>query len=336
MAVGGFGGDGIELEGSSQTTVTGCYVGVDTTGASTRSNAGRGIVCTNATRVAIEGNVLSGNVQSGMEIAGTTDQYSLFVANRIGTDASGVSALGNGTGVTITAPLVRFGPGSPADGNVISGNVGCGVVIDGSAVAVSVVGNLIGTSALGSAPIPNGGFGVDVNAGSGHAIRSCVLSGNTAGGIRIASGVGYGCQITRCGIGTDASRTGVIGNGGPGVLVEGGNDHVIGSTTSGLGNVIAGNTTAGVLLTGSSVNCEVFGNAIGTDATGKLRLGQAGDGVRIVNGRAAVGYAVAEGRNTIAFNENAGVAIVGGGYSIVRWNAIYCNGGLGMTWVRSV
>jgi hypothetical protein len=103
-------------------------------------------------------------------------------------------------------------------GNVISGNIGDGVTISGSAATkITVVGNDIGTDAAGKLKLGNGGDGVDINgasnnqiggpglgtgnviefnsgegvlvsAGTGDSIRCNTIFANTAGGIRLSNG----------------------------------------------------------------------------------------------------------------------------------------------------
>lgn len=123
--------------------------------------------------------------------------------------------------------------------------------------------------------------------------RQCnVISGN--------SRWGYGIQMT----GAAASDNRIEGNfvgpnaggnatpsddyehlGTQAVGIEvraGASDNLIGGATPGAGNVIAGNTDAGVLIEGGSGN-RVQGNRIGTNAAGSALLPQQQIGVRILD-----------------------------------------------------
>jgi len=79
-------------------------------------------------------------------------------------------------------------------------------------------------------------------------------------------------------IGTDRTGTLAFGNGGDGVLVEGGAGGVtgnsIGFTSPGAGNLISANLGSAVEIVAASNN-RVLGNLIGTNVTGTVRLGSA-------------------------------------------------------------
>ena len=83
-------------------------------------------------------NIISGNARDGVEITSTGATANLVAGNFIGTDKNGSMAIGNATGVEIDSSAtgntiggVTSTPGT-GPGNVISGNTGNGVVIDGT------------------------------------------------------------------------------------------------------------------------------------------------------------------------------------------------------------
>src|SRR5262249_35779651 len=93
------------------------------------------------------GNVISGSFDPSFTFGHGVQLLSgasgnLVQGNKIGTDVTGTVALGNANdGVYIDSPNNTIGPG-----NLISGNLGDGVRINGSSANNnSVVGNLIGT-----------------------------------------------------------------------------------------------------------------------------------------------------------------------------------------------
>ena len=131
--------------------------------------------------------------------------------NFIGADTSGNAALANGTGIELEngADGNTIGGATTGEGNVISGNTGPGIVIDGSNSNV-VTGNLIGTNAAGTVALGNGGDGVLITDNSAN---------NTIGG-------------TAAGAGNT-----IADNGGSAVSVASGNGNSI------LGNAILQNTT---------------------------------------------------------------------------------------------
>ncbi len=230
----------------------------------------------------------------------------MVVNSLIGTDLTGSNSkfdLSNGgDGIDIVDAIgtqVGFGgtPQSPIlGGDLISGNKVDGVSISGSASGTIVLDSRIGTdSSAGSTSrsLANGKFGVFIDSTSsiGSTIGGTlagtllgsgnVISGNSQGGISIA-GDGHDA-ITGNFIGTNLLGTGALPNGiavppGPGILLSGSSDNTIGGTFAGAGNVISGNAGDGILLE-SETGDSVFGNRIGTDVTGSLALGNAGNGI---------------------------------------------------------
>ena len=156
------------------------------------------------------GNVVSGHFGDAINLSGGADG-TILQGNRIGTDPSGTFAVPNsGSGVSISgANGVVVGGAAPGAGNVISGNFGDGLTILGTGNVVQ--GNLVGTDASGSAPVPNGqgillgsafdtavggvgpgegnviaysqGSGVVVDGGAGNTIRGNAIYGNALLGI---------------------------------------------------------------------------------------------------------------------------------------------------------
>ena len=110
--------------------------------------------------------------------------------------------------------------------------------------------------------------GLLLGAGSdGSAVRSLVINGFAAAGVRIEGGNNI---VEGCYIGTDAAG----GAGGPGnrdgVVLTGAsaNGNTIGGTTPADRNVISHNTEYGVLVTASASPNTIEGNFIGVDPSG--------------------------------------------------------------------
>lgn len=123
---------------------------------------------------------------------------------RLGTNTAGTAALPNGGGVGVFNAGLFNRLGSVALPNVISGNSSAGVnIVD--APGTSVTGNLIGLQADGTAPLGNGGDGVNV--------RNTVAPGSTIFVTSIVSNkIAYnaiGISITDTALG---QRTGLGGN----------------------------------------------------------------------------------------------------------------------------
>ena len=121
-------------------------------------------------------------------------------------------------------------------------------------------------------------------------------------------------------IGTNPAGSAALANGRVGVLVNG-NNATIGGSTAGSGNLISGNTASGVQFFGPGIGGGVVqGNKIGTNVGGTAAIPNKIDGV-LVNGQASGvligtnGDGVSDGleRNVISGNANWGVQIADSG-----------------------
>src|SRR5207253_1115075 len=153
--------------------VVGNAIGTDVTGATALANTGDGVTLQDgAVGNTIGGtaagsfNVISGNAGNGITISGSNDNT--IVSNAIGTAVSGKSALPNAVGVMIENGATGNQVGIPGSGvNLISGNTGDGVDIQGSSNTVAA--DVIGADVNGTAALGNGGAGVRI-AGSDNAV----------------------------------------------------------------------------------------------------------------------------------------------------------------------
>jgi hypothetical protein len=193
-----------------------------------------------------------------------------IVGNFVGTDVTGTLSLGNaGVGVYMFggASYNIIGGTTPADRNVVSGNRGTGVVMDGRVSPVNgnqVLGNFIGTNALGTSALPNLNGGLTIAQGaSDNSVGGTtpgagnLISGNAVFGVVIAHHANEEIPDTNTTrnvvqgnlIGTDVTGAPRLGNGGHGVLIfNNAFDNLIGGAASGAGNVIAGNQQAGIAI----------------------------------------------------------------------------------------
>ena len=104
-----------------------------------------------------------------------------------------------------TSSSNRIGGTSPAERNVISGNLATGINISNSlATGNEVLGNFIGITAAGTAALGNGQFGVYVSDAPGNIVGGSapgagnVISSNGVDGVRL-SGTATGNQISATG-----------------------------------------------------------------------------------------------------------------------------------------
>lgn len=198
----------------------------------------------------------------------------------------------------------------------------------------TVVGCYLGTDVNGTVDQGNTQDGILVDrspnntiGGTAAASRN-VISGNDRYGVWLFDPASTGNQLLGNYIGTDANGTGDLGNSIYGVYVGDAPGNMIGGTTSGAGNVISGNDSRGVLISGTAATGNlVQGNLIGTDVTGTADLGNTIEGVLIVDApNNTVGGLVATARNVISGNNTQGISIQNAGATgnLIQGNYIRC------------
>jgi hypothetical protein len=330
-------------------TVKGNYDGVRVGGSFTNTIGG--------TSAAVR-NVLSGNIRNGVLIMGPTSGVSgsvmqtLIQGNFIGTDVTGTLNRGNGSnGLQIINSASNTIGGSGGARNVISGNTGEGLRIDGATATANVLqGNYIGTSASGATGLGNNNSGVYIRRAPGNSVVGNVISGNNGfAGVAICGNADFcgGGDVGTAGsnaagnivkanlIGTNAAGAAALGNSGRGVSIDGATNTVVGGSASGDGNVIAANGLSGVDIFGTSPDGNLIrGNSIGTDAGGTLNLGNGGAGVMLQTGsnNTIGGTNLGTAQNIISFNGGVGISLMAGAGqgNLLRFNHIDSNAGLGI------
>ncbi|MGQ9560305.1 MAG: T9SS type A sorting domain-containing protein [Candidatus Oleimicrobiaceae bacterium] len=155
-----------------------------------------------------------------------------------------------------------------------------------------------------------------------NAIRGLVIC-NSSRGIEMVGEATRGNRIEGNFIGTDAEGTADCGNRITGVTIAGA-DNLVGGLTPEARNLISGNDRCGLDL-GPTGGNRIQGNYIGTDRSGLSPLGN-GDGIYIFNvsQKNLVGGQDEGAANLIAFNQEAGVSIVGT-WGQAWWNTISRN-----------
>ncbi|MEQ1861587.1 MAG: hypothetical protein ABMA13_16825, partial [Chthoniobacteraceae bacterium] len=276
-------GNGIAIQ-SDNNLVVGNFIGTDVSGTADFGNASSqvfvglfsGTDVFTGNRIGgpnpADRNILSGGARG---VSFTDSSFGTVIqGNLIGTDRSGNVAIPNIIGVSGYGFDTMIGGSTPGAGNVISGNSDWGMNLSGENTTIQ--GNIVGLNATGTAPLPNQRSGINfsnnavtalvggVNPGEGN-----IISGNEDEGIEIGSNFGDfpGDDITVLGnkIGTDATGTLNLGNGGPGIGVYGTNAALIGGPNPGEGNVIVFNGGPGVLMrevAGPITGVRISGNSI--------------------------------------------------------------------------
>ena len=214
--------------------------GYDATGGTFTIKPGSRLPIINAAGTTIDGTTQPGYIGAGHPIIVLDDSNALNV-----------------TGLNVNASHVTV------EGMVVDDFSQCGISVGIGNIAAAVQGaviqgNYIGVDAAGTAARPNN-LGMCVNGsgvtnttigGTTSAARN-VISGNKTSGIYIFQG--NGTTIEGNDIGTNATGTTALANGGNGVAVNPGiQNTTIGGMTSAAHNVISGNTQDGVALFGGS------------------------------------------------------------------------------------
>jgi titin len=266
----------------------------------------------------------------GIEISGPAGT-NIVQGNFIGTDPGGTATRPNNfSGVHVLGSSGNIIGGTNfGDKNLISANNLSGILLDG-AVNTVVLGNYIGTGITGGGRLPNGNYGVVATSGTGNSIGGTaagagnLISGNTDSGIYLSGGGVSGTIIQGNYIGTDATGTFAISNGGYGVSIVGALNTTVGGTDPGAGNLISGNGRAGVdLHTPGTANNVIQGNLIGTDVTGKIAIGNTLAGVSMSDAvNTTVGGTITQARNVIAGNTQDGILITNATQNFVLGNFI--------------
>ena len=343
LAVNSFNGPGVVLTGGGNNRIEGNIIGLDATGTAARPNKGVGISIQNSSFNVVGGtspaqrNVISGNTSGGISISSAADNRVL--GNYIGTDATGTQTFvvfggsGNAWGVSVGdgTPLTSVrnvvGGTEPGARNVISGNSGGGVLAAGAGTVVQ--GNYIGTNAAGTDRLLNT-VGVKstgsniVIGGTSPAARN-VISGNNIGAQ--LETIFFGSSVSFKGnyVGTDPTGTFAVGND-TGILSNG--DSVIGGAEPGAGNVVSGNNHGIRLDCCGPGAATVKGNLVGTDAAGKLPLGNS-TGINIQSSQNVGGGTEAGARNVISGNfiglNVGGLVTPGPSANVFRGNFIGLN-----------
>lgn len=155
-----------------------------------------------------------------------------------------------------------------------------------------------------------------------NAIRGLVIC-NSSRGIEMVGKATRGNRIEGNFIGTDAEGTADCGNRITGVTIAGA-DNLVGGLTPEARNLISGNDRCGIEI-GPTGGNRIQGNYIGTDRSGLSPLGNK-DGIYIfkVSQKNLVGGQDEGAANLIAFNQDAGVSIVGT-WGQAWWNTISRN-----------
>ncbi len=326
LALANANGSGVTLNAGS-ITLNHNYIGLNLAGAAA-GNSGDGLYVSSSSTTnliglnpknasGVVGNVISGNTGNGISFHGTS--ANTVVANRIGTDPTGATAIGNGAnGIWITAAssgneiggtvftdsatgLTNNPTGNkgtiaatfivPPLGNQVSGNHLNGILIDTGSQTNVLNGNFVGTTANGDGPLGNGADGVYINGAPNNSLIGCafvnnpfvyynVLDGNGANGLHISSSNNVTVQANF--FGTGANNATGVPNKGDGILIDGSSVNTQVGGVIPLGNVSAGNGQNGIEVKDTASGFETF-NTFGGILAFQGPLANGNDGVLITS-----------------------------------------------------
>ncbi len=300
-------GGGVLIVGSGAAgnSLEGNMIGVNASGTAAIPNFYSGVTIANAPDNQVGGltpaarNIISGNDFNGVEIMGQEASLNFVEGNYIGTDSAGLHAIGNGNdGVIIdvetrlvfldfqityySSPRNTIGGSLAGAGNLISGNLGTGVVLDGSAGNANqdaIQGNYIGTDFTGTHKLKNLADGIDVidsvqpTIGGTVAAAGNIIAGSGGDGLNLSGSAMLSPVVQGNWIGTDPNGDAGLGNYLDGIRLTNVSGATIGGETSGQGNVVADNGQTGVAIIFGSQDLisanSIYGNAnLGIDLGG--------------------------------------------------------------------
>ena len=262
---------------------------VEIYGGNIATGSGSGLLVTGG-NTTIRGLSITGFRGNGIELR--SGGGNRIECSYVGVAPDGVTAKGNGVnGIQIidSAANVVGGP-SPIVRNVISGNTGEGVKIDGAPSTGNVIeGNYVGTNAAGSAALGNAASGIYIRRAPGNSIVGNVVSGNNGfAGIAICGTADFcggandgtpgsnasGNILNGNRVGTDAAGLALLGNAGVGVNIENAPKTTVGAT--GAGNVITSNAVGVAVVGPLSSDSRILQNSIHSNGGLGIDVGAGG------------------------------------------------------------
>jgi CSLREA domain-containing protein len=348
-------GDGIFIDGgaSDNNSVAGNIIGTNRNRTAAIPNGANGVIIRNGSNNTIgepvingNANIISGNATNGVMIVGANATENLVIGNNIGLNGAGLSDLGNGdNGVYIfngahDNVVGKYVDGhNTAYGNIISGNDGDGVRIEGAGTNGNVLAkNVIGLN-LNENKAANTNHGVFIGGGaSNNSVGDLfwgygnLISGNDIDGVRIEGATTSGNVVTYSTVGLNSAKTSARPNVANGITILNSPNNQIGTIT-GFGdpvNTIAGNGANGIYISGATATGNLVRNST-IGGAGALR--NVSNGIHISGG--AGGSVIGsdnnrQNQNVITGNGGDGIFIDSGLNNRIGTNSISSNSGLGI------
>jgi hypothetical protein len=315
--------NGISIGGAAarDNTIAGNCIGTDYVCAHPEGNAGDGVFIGLGAKNNLVGgdtpeaqNFILDNGLNGVAIHGSNTSGNHLLGNvLIGNQAHGVMIYGGAKDNIV-------GGSTEIERNIISLNGRDGIRIQGDGTTGNMIlGNHIGTATEGNVGLANDENGVQItlgaqenfiggdSAGSGN-----LISGNLASGVLISGTNTISNTVSGNMIGMHHDGIEPIPNGDGVMLCCGASHNLIGGGSAGERNVISGNQTRGITITGDGTDANVIsGNFIGTTPDGKAALKNGNYGIMMTHGVQdnLIGGSGEFDRNVISSNDDGGISM---------------------------
>lgn len=254
----------------------------------------------------------------------------------VGLDRMASTAIPNGMdGIYVGGGSNEIGGPEVNMRSYVGGNLNSGIHLADTSTFNEVKNVWVGLNLAGTSAIPNGAAGVTDSSSTnkigevpppqppvdptgsryfapgGSAIAKTnaplqagtVVSGNAANGILASDRT----TIVNTFVGVDPTGAFAIPNTGCGVRFDTGASHTVGGTAPGEGNLISGNTDAGICA--FSTGGFIYGNYVGTNWSGSSAIPNGSSGIKLLNS-----YSVGSeegGKNVISGNTGSGIRVTG-------------------------
>jgi len=309
----------ILLNGAKNMTIDGNFFGTNAAGSATSASAANGsafFILNTATGNTIGGaaaaarNLISGGTTAGITLGNSGTANNVIQNNYIGTNAAGTAALPNFTGISFNGAGANTIRGNVISGSTSNANFSAGIQLENTTANTLVVGNKIGTSADGTAAIPNAygitlldGFSGGANQNTiGTLAEPNIIAFNTKAGVALQAftskvsrqnSILYNSIFSNGTLGIDLGDDGITpndtGDGDAGLFNDLQNFPVITSAQFGAGTV----TIAGTLSSAPSSTyivqffqntaCDPSGAGEGQTFLGETTITTAASGVGTFN-----------------------------------------------------
>lgn len=278
-----------------------------------------------------------------VSVPGTARAATFTVDSNADADAITCTTIPLGTGCTLRGAIGRANATPEADTIVFTLDAGATTIAPASPLPDITAPLIIdGTSQDTASPTPpviidGGGAGMGANGfvikdnADGSRILGLVINGFSGAGVQIQS-TATDNVIRGNFIGTNPAGSAADANG-VGIDIKSAK-NTIGGPDAKDGNVISGNTGAGIAITDAAATENfIRRNKIGTNAAGTGNVPNGGAGVLISAGsKNQIGGTFTGSGNTIKGNTGAGISITGASAveNRINLNSISGNGGLGI------